>query len=54
MSLLIKHTIININNAFIWFYRLWSPETSDWETFRSQMNANLSSEMKIDNNSINC
>ncbi|XP_022173442.1 serine/threonine-protein phosphatase 6 regulatory subunit 3 [Myzus persicae] len=30
----------------------WSPETSDWETFRSQLNAKASSEMKIDNNSI--
>ncbi|XP_026822188.1 serine/threonine-protein phosphatase 6 regulatory subunit 3 isoform X1 [Rhopalosiphum maidis] len=31
----------------------WSPETSDWETFRSQLTAKASSEMKIDNNSIN-
>ncbi|KAL5244738.1 hypothetical protein ACI65C_012148 [Semiaphis heraclei] len=31
----------------------WSPETSDWETFRSQLNTKASSEMKIDNNSIN-
>ncbi|XP_025414075.1 serine/threonine-protein phosphatase 6 regulatory subunit 3 isoform X2 [Sipha flava] len=31
----------------------WSPETSDWETFRSQLNAKASSEMKIDNNSVN-
>lgn len=30
----------------------WSPETSDWETFRSQLNAKESSEMKIDNNSV--
>jgi len=35
------------------FFRYWSPETSDWETFRSQLNAKASSEMKIDNNSIN-
>ncbi|XP_025202577.1 serine/threonine-protein phosphatase 6 regulatory subunit 3 isoform X2 [Melanaphis sacchari] len=31
----------------------WSPETSDWETFRSQLTAKASSEMKIDNNSTN-
>ncbi|XP_050055159.1 serine/threonine-protein phosphatase 6 regulatory subunit 3 isoform X1 [Aphis gossypii] len=31
----------------------WSPETSDWETFRSQLTAKASSEMKVDNNSIN-
>lgn len=35
------------------FLRFWSPETSDWETFRSQLNTKASSEMKIDNNSIN-
>ncbi|XP_029342351.1 serine/threonine-protein phosphatase 6 regulatory subunit 3 isoform X1 [Acyrthosiphon pisum] len=31
----------------------WSQETSDWETFRSQLKAKPSSEMKIDNNAIN-
>ncbi|XP_050539705.1 serine/threonine-protein phosphatase 6 regulatory subunit 3-B [Daktulosphaira vitifoliae] len=31
----------------------WSPETSDWETFRSQLNAKPSSELQISDNSDN-
>lgn len=33
--------------------RFWSPETSDWETFRSQLSSKGSSEMKVDNSSTN-